>query len=238
MKKFFAFFLLFVGLFAFNGCSNATIVSNNSNVVYRDVNSKEDLIYNMKESLENINGFNFNLTLTIKDKTYDFNGKVILKDTIENSIININYGDNSLYLKNKNVYLSYRYNNTNVIVKDSVEAFTNEVCSILHSKDKKCNSDKVLEIIKTKTLNDINYEKLADLLYVNTQEIVYKDLNASLSRDYRVTNIEYNNNHFKIEANLNYDKVSISVPIGYDLITMQIKDIKDLLKVEDLLKLF
>lgn len=237
MKKIFRFFLLFVGLFAINGCNNTVTVSNNSEVVYKEVSTKDDLIYNVRESLENIKGVNFNGVLTIKDKSYNFDGKVIVGETIEDSIININYEKNSLYMKNGKVYISYRYNNTNVIIKDSVEAFVSEACNILHSKNKKCNESIILEIIKEKTLDDINYSKLIDTVFVSNNEIDYKGFKATLSNDYRLTKVSYINKDVSVDVNVNYDKVSINIPLGYDLITMKVKSIKELLRLNSIVDL-
>ena len=234
MKKIFRFFLLFVGLFAINGCNNTVTVSNNSKLVYKEVSAKDDLIYNVRESLENIKGVNFNGVLTIKDKSYNFDGKVIVGETIEDSIININYEKNSLYMKNGKVYISYRYNNTNVIIKDSLETFVSEACNILHSKNKKCNESIILEIIKEKTLDDINYSKLIDTVFVSNNEIDYKGFKATLSSDYRLTKISYINKDVSVDMNINYDKVSINIPLGYDLLTMKVKSIKELLRLDNI----
>ncbi len=234
MKKIFRFFLLFVGLFAINGCNNIKTISNNSLVEYKAVNSKEDLIYNINESLRNIKGVNFDGTLTIKDKTYNFDGKVIVGDTIGDSIINVNYEKNSLYVKNGKVYVSYRYNNTNVIIKDSIETFVNETCNILHSKNKKCNESVILDIIKEKTLNDIDYSKLIDKTFISENEIDYKGFKTSFGSDYRPTLLSYTNKDLKVEVKLNYDKVSINMPLGYDLITMKVKSIKELLRLDNI----
>lgn len=234
MKKIFRFFLLFVGLFAINGCNNTVTVSNNSEVVYKAVNSKDDLIYNVRESLENIKGVNFNGVLTIKDKSYNFDGKVIVGETIEDSIINVNNEKNSLYVKNGKVYVSYRYNNTNVIVKDTIETFVKEACDILHSKDKKCNESLILEIIKQKTLDDIDYGRLIDKVFVSNNEIDYKGFKTTLSSDYRIMKISYANKDVSVDVNINYDKVSINIPLGYDLITMKVKSIKELLRLNNI----
>ena len=78
------------------GC-NKEIVSNEiANLNYKNVESDEDVIYNLNQAINNVKGVSFKAVLTIKNKEYEVEGKAILRETIEKSIINISYKNNIL----------------------------------------------------------------------------------------------------------------------------------------------
>jgi len=241
MKKVFSIFLLFLTVFVMSGCSNADVSQNVSNIMYKEVKNEEDIIYNLNEAVNSVNGFSFTGVVTVKDKTYEINGEVIIKETIEKSTIHLNYKNNNLYLKNGKVYLSYYYNNTNVIIKDTLDNFLEEIINSLENKGIKCNEDKIYKIIKNKTIKDINYESLIKYLKAENAKynFNYKSANVTLNDSFLPSSAKYENAHIKANIRFNYNNIAIKVPFGYNLLTIDIDEIKDLLKVEfisDLIK--
>lgn len=235
MKKVSRIFLLFFMMFALVGCNKEATVSNVINTSYIDVKDANDVIYNTKLASNGIKGINFDGVIEVKGKEYALTGKIILGETIYDSIINVNYKKNSLYVKNGKVYLSYYYNNTNVIVKDSLDNFMEEVFSLLDSKNIKYNKEQIVDIIKNKTLNDVDEYKLTKYIINEGKEysFKYKKYDISLNDKYLVKNLSYNNSKVKVSLNFNYDKVSIRIPLGYDILTINIKDLKELLKIDN-----
>lgn len=241
MKRIIKVFLLVVGIFAFGGCNSNKAVTDVSSLVYLDSSNKENIAYNLSLVARELKGVKFDATVVVKDKQYKFNGEIIIKDSIENSVVHINYKDNNLYLKNGNVYLSYMYKNTNVIVKDSVENYIGEIVTLLENKGIKCNEEKINEAIKNKNLDDLNFYNIGDKIekHDNGYVIEYKDTKTYLDNNYLPVVFEWSKNDLTIDVNFKYSPVSISVPVGYDLVDINIKEIKDLLRinsVSDLLK--
>jgi len=235
VKKIVAVFLLVMGVCVFGGCSSKNVVTDISSLGYLDSSSKENIAYNLEMVAKKIKSFNFNGSITNKGKRHDFNGKVIVGATIEDSLIHITYKENNLYFKNGNVYLSYFYNNTNVVIKDSVDNYVKEIATLLEEKVNKYNEDKILNIIKNKKIDDIDFLDISE--YVSKQEdhfnIEYKGFNMEVNDKYLPTKASYSKNKLIVSVNFNYEPVSIGVPVGYDLINMSIRGIKDLLDVED-----
>ena len=161
MKKMIKIFLLVVGVFAFNGCNSKKVVTDVSSLVYLDNSKEENIVYNLKMAADNIRSASFIATLILDGRQYDFDGEFIINDCLENSIMHINFNGSDLYLKKDNVYLSYRYNNTNVIIKDDVENLASEVVSILKGKGINVNEEKVYEILPL--LNSIIFGKYFSL---------------------------------------------------------------------------
>ena len=239
MKKIIRVFLLVIGIFAIGGCSGKDVVTDVSSLNYLDSSSSENIAYNLALAADNLKSASFTGRLKVKGKTYNFSGEVIIKDSIENSIIHINYKNNNIYLKNKNIYLSYYYNNTNVIIKDSVDNFTDEVISLLKNYNVKCNESVIYDIIKNKGFEDINFDYLSKKIVEvdNGFVIDYKGSKTYLNNKYLPIVFSYSKKDISLSLNVSYNPVKISVPIGYDLINMQIEDVKDLLKVKNVSEL-
>lgn len=236
MKKVFRIFLLFVTVFVMAGCSNSINSSNFVNIDYVEVKDKKDVIYNLTHSLKNISGVSFSGIITIKGEKHEFDGKVISRGTIESSVININYKNNSFYIKDGNVYINYNHAGANIVIKDTLNNFVEETIVSLENKGVKCNKESIYDIVKNKTIDDINLSKLINFVEISNGEynFKYKNLNVSLNEYFLPENVSYENKDIIVSALLSYERVSISVPVGYNLFTLSIGDIKQLLKVENI----
>lgn len=236
MKKKINVFLLLIGVLVFGGCSNNSVKTDVSSLMYLQDNNKENIASNLKMVSEKIKSASFEAVINFKGKEYIVEGEVIVRDDLNGSLLHLKYKDNNLYLKNGNIYLSYMYNNTNVIVKDSVSDFANEIVSIL--KDKKVNvkEDKVYNILNNKWIDDINYNKVSE--FVKKDElgycVEYKGLKVLLDEKYLPKTLEYNKKDISLKTYFKYNPVKISVPVGYDMINIDIESIKDLLKVDNI----
>lgn len=239
MKKIISIFLLVIGIFSIGGCSSKTVVTDVSSLVYLDNSNNKNIAYNLSMVAKEIKSVNFSGDLIIKGKKYNFSGEAIIKETIENSLIHIKFNNNNFYLKNGNVYLSYFYNNTNVIIKDDIDSVVKETIALLKDKGVKCNESKIYDILKNKNIEAIDYEKLSEKLVKleNGFGIYYKNLKANLNDKYLLTSVSYSKKDFLINVNFGYSPVSIKVPLGYDLINMNVDSIKDLLKIDNISEL-
>lgn len=235
MKKIISIFLLVVGIFALGGC-NKEVVTDVSSLSYLDSISKENIAYNLSLAAGEIKSASFKGNIIFKGKQYDFKGKIIVKDSIKDSIVHIEYSNNDLYLKKGNIYLSYMYNNTNVIVKDSVENYTKEVASLLKAKGINCDNEVILDFLEDKNIEDINFDNLSN--YVEKIEtgflIKHKNIEAYLNDKYLPETFKYQKGDIGINVEVNYQPVAISVPIGYDLVDIKISTIKNLLKIDNI----
>lgn len=240
MKNVFKIFLLFLTVFVMAGCNKTVESSNVINLQYKQVSSKEDVIYNLEKAINNINGISFIGKITVGGKEYEITGKAILNSTIADSFININYGNNSLYIKDGNVYISYYYRNTNVIVKDSIDNFIEEIIGSLENKGIKCNKEKIYDVIKNKTLKDVDTKGLIKYLNMdNGYSFIYKKYNIKLGNEFLPEMFSYENSKFKVRVDFDYEDISIRMPIGYNILTVSISDIKELLGlnyISDLIK--
>jgi len=236
MKKVFRFFLLFIAIFMVNGCSKGNVASNTMSINYKEIRNNKDVIYNLKTGINELNGFKFNMIVNVKNEEYSLSGKVILGETIEKSVINISYGKNNLYFKNGKVYISYYYNNTNVIIKDSLDNYIEEVAASLEKKGIKVNRDDIFDVIKSKSFNDVNFDVLSEYVYSNNGEygVSYDGCVMLLNNKYLPSSIRYEKSDVEVNVDFNYDKVSIHIPWGYNLFTIDIKDIKELLRVDNI----
>lgn len=239
MKKIISVLVLFVSLFMVGGCKQ-DLTKNVFNASYKEVNSNDDLIYNLKSSISELKAVSFSGVVTFDNKEYDFSGEIINSGTIENGTLHIKIKDIEIYLKNKKVYISYNYNNTNFIVKDSLDNFENEIVSFLESKGIKCNEDKINSILKDKTLMDINYENIskATISEENGNYVVeYKNLKSLLNSNYLPSEVVFENSTFRVDVDFSYDPISIKVPVGYDILTININGIKNILKLTNIIEI-
>lgn len=242
MKKIFKNCLLLLSMFIMAGCSKSVESSNNIEVDYHEVNNNSDIIYNLKESLKQVKSFSFSLDILVNGKKHVIDGKIINRGTIENSVIRLDYLDNTLILNDKNIYISYKYNNYDVSIKDSLDNFIEETISSLEKKGIKCERDKIYSIIRDNTLSDVYLEWLSEFVVLSGDEYAlnYENLNISLNEFYLPKEINLNNDHIVVIGNINYDTVSITIPSKYEMFSLSLKNVKSMLKVEsisDLIKL-
>lgn len=235
MRKVFRFFLLFVCVVMMSGCNKNVAISNFSSVDLKEVKSIDDVMYNVRESINHVKGINFETKIKYKEKEYLLSGKIIIGETIEKSVISINYGKNSFYMKKGNVYISYFYNNTNVVIKDSINNFVSEIVTLLNNKGVKCDANKIMDIIKNKTIADISYDKLAKYItFDGSYSFTYKNFNLTLNDKFLPSLVAFNNGKVSVETKANYNEVKINIPLGYDLFVMNINSIKELLRIDNI----
>ena len=239
MKKIISIFLLVIGVFSFVGCSDKEVITDVSSLSYLDSSSKENIAYNLELVSNEVKSIKFDGVLKIKENEYKFSGEAIVKGSIEDSLVHINYGKNNLYLKKGNIYLSYFYRNTNVIIKDDIDNFIKEVVVLLENKNINCDENKISKVIKEKELKDINYKTISE--YITNEEnglsINYKDSITKLNNYYLPTAFYFSKNDMSVSVNFNYERVSVKVPFGYDLLNSSLDDIKDLLRVNNISEL-
>ncbi len=238
MKRIISFLTLVFSIFAIGGCNNKG-QTNVSNVEYLAPTSKENIAHNLKVASKEIKSVSFNGGVSIDGKTYEFSGKVIVKDTIANSLLYIEFDNNHLYLKNGNIYLSYFYKNTNVVVKDSVDNYVKEICNILSSKGIVVSYEKIKDVINNKTLDDVDFNSISERVskISDGYEINYKNLNLNLDDTYLVRQLSFKKDNISLNINFDYSGVKINIPLGYEVFNVNILSVKNLLKVDNLSEL-
>lgn len=236
MKRMFRSFLLFLAVFAMAGCSNSIESRNDMNINYIDVNGSKDVIYNLKNSLSEIKSFSFKAWITKNDEKYEVEGNVISNGTIENSIININYKDGSLLIKDKNVYVSYKYKGYDIVVKDSLDNFIEEIIVSLEKNGVKCDRGEIYDVIRSKKIEDVSLNELDKFIVISegSYKFIYDDLKISLNEQFVPEQLSFKKDDIEIKAMFSYDTVSINVPVKYDLFTLNLNDIKNLMKIENI----
>ena len=239
MKRMISFFVLIVSAFSVGGCGKEKVQTDISNVEYLEGTSKESIAHNLRLVANAIKSVEFIGKLNIDGKDYIFNGKLIIKDTIENSLLYIEFDNNHLYLKNGKIYLSYFYNNTNVIVKDNIENYIREIDSILLTKGISFNEENVINFIKNKTIKDIDFNVISKYVSkVNDgYEINHNNLKMKFDNDYLLEQLSFDKNNVSFALNFKYSNVKINIPLGYDIFNINIESIKKLLKVDNLSEL-
>ena len=92
------------------------------------------------------------------------------------------------------------------------------------------------DIIKSKGKNDIDLMSFgAYLLQLNKNgKVDFKDYNVLLNDNFLPEMLEYENNGVKVSVAMCYNDVSIKIPFSYNLLTMSIKDIKKLLRIDNI----
>ena len=112
MKRIISFLTLVFSIFAIGGCNNKG-QTNVSNVEYLAPTSKENIAHNLKVASKEIKSVSFNGGVSIDGKTYEFSGKVIVKDTIANTLLYIVTGGIALIVAGIAISpLSPTYGNT------------------------------------------------------------------------------------------------------------------------------
>ena len=132
--------------------------------------------------------------------------------------------------------MSYFYNNTNVIVKDSLDNYVYEIKNLLSSNNIKFNEEKIFNVLKNKNLDDINFISLSEKVVVRDNEYLISDENVevTLNNKYLPINMKLVKKDIYLSINFEYSPVKINVPFGFDLITIDIDSIKDLLGIENI----
>lgn len=238
MKKVFRFFLLVLGMVMIGGCSKVA-VTDLSGITYLEETSVENIAVNLANTVKRIKGTSFKGTLKIDDKLYEFNGEIIVNSTIEESLIHIKYKDNNLYIKDGNVYISYYYNNTNVIVKDELEVFIDEGIIALKSKGIAVDKEDIEKIIKDKTIEDINYNFISGKMEKVDSNFVlkYEENKMIIDNNYLVKELFLVKDNVELSLEFEYGKVDIDMPLGYDLFTINLEEIKELMRVNSMVEL-
>lgn len=223
-------------MFAVVGCSNVIEQSNNISLSYIEVDSIDDVIYNLRNSLKEVKAFKFNINVIVNDENYELEVKVINRGTIENSVISISYLDNFLIINENQVYIDYKYKGYDITIKDSLDNFVEETVASLEKKGIKCNKERVYSFIKEKTIDDIYLENLSKFVYLSDDKHVFKyeNLDVILNDSYLPKDIKFNNDSVEIIGNISYDTVSITIPTKHNLLSFSIKDIKKILKIENI----
>ncbi len=236
MKKSINIFLLIIGVFVFDGCSFNSVKTDVSSLMYLQDNSKENISSNLKMVSEKIKSVSFNAIIDVEGKEYVLEGEVIVRDDLKESLLHLKYKDNHLYLKNDYLYLSYMHNDMNIIVKDSVEAFSKEIVSLLKFKGVNVKEDKIYNVLSNKWIEDINFDKISE--FVEKSDfgylVEYKGVEVSLDENYLPKALEYNTKNISLRISFKYNPVKISVPVGYDMVNVDVEFIKDLLKVDNI----
>ena len=239
MKKKVSVFLLLIGVLVFGGCSGNFVKTDVSSLAYLQDNSRENISSNLKMVAEEIKGVSFEAVINVKGKEFIVDGEIIVRDDLDGSLFHLKYKDNDLYFKNGNLYLSYMHKNTNVVVKDSIGDFVNEILIILKDKGINVKEEKVYDALNNKWLQDINFDKISKFVKKDDEGylVKYKNLEVSLDQHYLPRFMDFNKNDISAKISFKYNPVKISVPVGYDVISIDIEFLKDLLKVDNMSQL-
>lgn len=220
------------------GCGK-TSENNDIKIVYKNSNKKEQILLGANNSTRQVNNFSFSGNIVSDDKNYTIEGKVIFKDSIAKSTIKINVDDIEIYLRDKKVYIGYMYNNTNIIVRDDLDVFLEELVLILNNKGAKCNLDQVKDIVYNKSISDIDFSKLE---YFGKREGEYSvgddNYKIELNTQYLPTKVEYIRKNTFVDIKFNYGEIGINIPLGYDIFPLSIGQVKSLLRISSLVELF
>lgn len=243
MKKVFRIFLLFFVVFAVSGCNGNYIEVTNEEIVdFSKVESVNDVIINFEKAVQSVRGFNFEGKVNVNSKEYVFSGTIIFRETLEKSVISINYGDNYLYMDKGFVTIRYNHKGNKVVVKDTIENFVEEIVNSLENKGIKCNKEKIYDIIKNKSIEDISFGDLTKWAVIDDNSeyfFKYKELLVSLNEKYLPSELSVDYKDMAVKFVINYDDVMINKNKEFNLFTLSIKDVKRLLEIEnisDLLK--
>ena len=236
MKRIVGIFILLVSLVSLGGCSTDKSHTNISSLEYLEGTTKENIEYNLRLVSKKIKNISFNGVLTIENKPYEFEGNITIKNTIEDSLLHVKFRNNNLYLSNGKIYLSYFYKDTNVIVKDDIEKYVEEINEILLSKGKSFNENTIINFIKTKTVNDIDFKKISEKMNKTEDgfEINSNNIKIEFNNKYLVENLSVDKSNVSLDISFEYEDAKIKVPLRYDLINVSIETIKKLLRVDNI----
>lgn len=237
MKKIIRYLVVLLCFISLSGCT--TTSSNNIKVMYDGPNKEENVLLGVKNSVNQVNNFKFNGNILVDNTNYEIEGKAILKDNIASSIIFIKMNNIEIYLKDKHVYIGYMYGNTNIILKDDLDIFLEELALILNSKGIKCEIDKVRDFVYNKGISDLDFSKFNYLGKQEGKYIVGDSLfKLELNSKYLPSKFNFNKDKIKMNFDIDYSKTSINIPVGYDIFPLSIGQVKNLLRVDSLADLF
>lgn len=233
MKKIFSCLFIAVFILFAGGCHTKNS-SNNINVIYEE----ENVIFGVKNSVEQVKNFSFSGNLIIDNKRHDISGKVILGDSISVSAFELVFDDTVIYVVDEKVYISYVYNNSDIIIRDSLDVFVHEVCMVLSDKNINCKLDEINELINSGFYNSIDFTKLENINIEkenNNHYLISNDnLVISLDDRYLPNRLDIEKENISLEMEFNYDDLTIKVPFKYDIFPFNIGQIKRLLDVDNL----
>jgi hypothetical protein len=176
--------------------------------------------------------FNITFDAIVKDKRADWD--LYAKTSFDDKEVTI-------YFKDNKFYVIYPNNGANVIIKDTISNLVIEADDTLDKLNATYNEDNLENLISGDKLAGFNFIGMKEsATYVkndnNTYTISYteNDLNweYDISSNYLIVETRCNAINFNSTLVFTYpETVSITYPMGLDFLTVNIKDVKNVLEI-------
>lgn len=148
----------------------------------------------------------------------------------------------SVYLKDQKMYVIYPNNGANVILKDSMENIVKEAKTTLENLNAQYNKEKLENYLLGGKLEGFDFDMMKDIGTFEKKADKYTITltHNNLTWEYDVTldtflivETRCSGEGFNSVLNFNYPKeISITYPMGLDFLTMNIEDVKEILKID------
>ena len=251
MNKFFKFISTMCLTLSLTGCMS-TLYTKSALNDFSDkskcsaVEDIEDLTSNSKNMMYKTRALTGTYTLDNGKQIYDLEFNVITnekridwnlyaKTVIQDKTI-------SVYLKEQKLYVIYPNNGANVILKDSMANVIDETKTTLENLNAQYNEENLENLLTGNKFEGFDFEMMKNHGSYVVKDSVYTItlVNNGLTWEYDIDKDSYlitetrcQGEGFNSVLKLNYPKeLSITYPMGLDFLTMNIEDVKDILKVD------
>ena len=256
MKRIGKLFVCLLMCMLFTGCfSNVFIRSSTNSLTVCEECSQptniDELIDNIKSMMKKIKGISGSYEITNTKNTYQITFDVITKDKrIDWELYSRTIYDDKavmIYFKDSKFYVIYQNNGANVIMKDSIVNLVEEVQDTLDKLNATYNKDNLENLVTGDKLEGFNFEGMKEnATYVENQDgtytITYLENGLTweydISENYLITKTRCSAINFNSTLVFNYpDSIEITYPMGLDFLTLDIGEVKDILKIESFAEL-
>lgn len=219
----------------------------------KSVTDIASLTYNVENVMNSVDAVKIDYTLTNTKKTFNIYFEAITKEKrIDWDLYaktNIDGKDILFYFKDTKFYFIYPNNGANVILKDDITTLVAEAELTLDELNATYNKNNLENMFTGDKLSGFDFEAIREKgTYVTNKDGTYTinfvgedglKWQIDISSDYLVSEIRCKAINFNSTMTFDYpDNLSITYPMGLDFLTLDIKEAKDVLKVDSFAEVF
>ena len=250
MKKIVTVIACLILCLSLGGCFDKMYTRTDYNTIKCDncvtVTNIESLVSNIEKTMNDVSVVRLDYTLVNTKTTFNAKIDIIAKDKRINwdmfAIVNFEETDINIYLKDGKLYVIYPHNGANVILKDDLKKFVKEAETSLNLLNATYDKENLEDFMLGDKLSGFNFDNLKESASYNknsdgTYLMTYQEPNitweADFTSNYLTKELRASAENFTSVLKFDYpDELTIKYPMGLDFLTLNIEEVKEILKVD------